>query len=66
MKILLVERLIFVFLILKVSLIRQYFPKGTDFNNISESMLKEVEIALNSRSRKFLKYKTALEVPKIN
>jgi IS30 family transposase len=62
----LVERLIFVFLIIKVSLIRQYFPKGTDFNNISEAMLKEVEIALNSRLRKCLNYKTALEVLKIN
>ena len=46
-------------------LIRQYFPKGTDFNNISESMLKEVEIALNSRPRKCLKYKTPIEVLKV-
>jgi IS30 family transposase len=45
-------------------LIRQYFPKGTDFNTISESMLKEVEVALNSRPRKCLKYKTPAEVLK--
>ena len=46
-------------------LIRQYFPKGTDFNNISEAMLKEVEIALNSRPRKCLEYKTPIEVLKV-
>ena len=46
-------------------LIRQYFPKGTDFNDISESMLKEVEIALNNRPRKCLKYKTPTEVLKV-
>lgn len=45
-------------------LIRQYFPKGTDFNNISEAMLKEVELALNSRPRKCLEYKTPSEVLK--
>lgn len=45
-------------------LIRQYFPKGTDFNNISEAMLKKVEIALNSRPRKCLEYKTPVEVLK--
>jgi IS30 family transposase len=45
-------------------LIRQYFPKGTDFNNISAAMLKEVEIALNSRPRKCLEYKTPTEVIK--
>jgi IS30 family transposase len=39
-------------------LIRQYFPKGTDFNEVSEDMLKEVEVALNNRPRKCLQYKT--------
>ncbi len=43
-------------------LIRQYFPKGTDFSNISESLLKDVEQALNDRQRKNLKYKTPSEI----
>ena len=38
-------------------LIRQYFPKGTDFASITESMLAEVETALNNRPRKILHYK---------
>ena len=32
-------------------LIRQYFPKGTDFNKISDTYIKEVEDKLNSRPR---------------
>jgi len=43
-------------------LIRQYFPKGTDFGSITESMLSEVETALNNRPRKCLSYKTPHEV----
>ena len=43
-------------------LIRQYFPKGTDFGMISESMLKEVEDALNNRPRKTLNYKTPKQI----
>ena len=43
-------------------LIRQYFPKGTDFSMITESMLAEVEAALNARPRKCLNYKTPREV----
>ena len=43
-------------------LIRQYFPKGTDFSSISESLLNEVELALNARPRKCLKYKTPSEI----
>jgi IS30 family transposase len=43
-------------------LIRQYFPKGTDFAMITESMLQEVEDALNGRPRKTLNYKTPREV----
>lgn len=33
-------------------LLRQYFPKGTDFRNISQQRLDEVERELNSRPRK--------------
>jgi IS30 family transposase len=43
-------------------LIRQYFPKGTDFGTITESMLSEVETALNNRPRKCLNYKTPKEI----
>lgn len=42
-------------------LIRQYFPKGTDFNQISKEQLKRVEEKLNSRPRKALKYYTPSE-----
>ena len=35
-------------------LIRQYFPKGTDFDPITESQIAEVEQKLNSRPRKCL------------
>jgi IS30 family transposase len=46
-------------------LIRQYFPKGTDFGIISETMLSEVEAALNNRPRKCLNYKTPRQVVKV-
>lgn len=42
--------------------IRYYFPKGTDFNTISDQELKDVELELNSRPRKRLEYRTPLEV----
>jgi len=42
-------------------LIRQYFPKGTDFSEISVKRIKEVESRLNSRPRKTLGYLTPSE-----
>lgn len=39
-------------------LIRRYFPKKTDFNNITEQQLKNAQNRLNNRPRKVLKYKT--------
>lgn len=42
-------------------LIRQYFPKGTDFNNISSAEIAKVEKRLNGRPRKVLKYYTPSE-----
>ena len=39
-------------------LIRRYFPKKTDFNNITEQQLKQAQNRLNNRPRKVLKYKT--------
>lgn len=43
-------------------LIRDYFPKGTDFNTISKKRLKEVQHQLNERPRKVLDWKTPKEV----
>lgn len=43
-------------------LIRWYFPKGTDFDRISDEEIKAVETALNNRPRKRLGWKTPLEV----
>ena len=43
-------------------LIRQYFPKGTDFNLISEEELKFVQNELNNRPRKTLGWQMPKEV----
>lgn len=43
-------------------LIRQYFPKKTDFTKLYPEQLKGVELALNSRPRKLLGFNTPLEV----
>jgi IS30 family transposase len=43
-------------------LIREYFPKGTDFSTIQETKIKAVERLLNSRPRKRLDFRTPLEV----
>ena len=45
-------------------LIRQYFPKGTDFNLVSHKEVKRVENLLNNRPRKCLGYRTPFEVHK--
>jgi len=42
-------------------LIRQYFPKGTDFRKVSLSEIWEAEQRLNSRPRKVLEYYTPSE-----
>lgn len=42
-------------------LIRQYFPKGTDFNAVPLKTIQEVEQRLNSRPRKVLGYYTPSE-----
>lgn len=42
-------------------LIRQYFPKGTDFNEISTRELKRVQTLLNQRPRKTLNWETPEE-----
>lgn len=43
-------------------LIRQYFPKGTDFHQISDDLIGRVENELNSRPRKCLNFKNPDEV----
>jgi len=42
-------------------LIRQYFPKGTDFREVSPATIAKVEQRLNSRPRKVLGYYTPAE-----
>src|ERR1019366_5078781 len=43
-------------------LVRQYFPKGTDFSTLSNADVQRVEDKLNSRPRKILGYQTPSEV----
>jgi IS30 family transposase len=43
-------------------LIRQYFPKGTDFNAVSAREVRRCQDRLNSRPRKVLEYYTPDEV----
>lgn len=43
-------------------LLREYFPKGTDFATISEEEISRVEYLLNTRPRKRLGWRTPLEV----
>jgi transposase, IS30 family len=43
-------------------LIRQYFPKKTDFKKVSDEEVLKVQEALNSRPRKSLKFQTPNEV----
>ena len=43
-------------------LIRQYFPKGTDFRDISHCQVRQVENKLNNRPRACLDFRTPAEV----
>ncbi len=43
-------------------LIRDFFPKGTDFNNVTKKQLKEVQDLLNERPRKVLNWCTPKDV----
>ena len=42
-------------------LLRQFFPKSTNFNNISRKEIKKVQDLMNGRPRKTLDYKTPYE-----
>lgn len=43
-------------------LLRQYFPKGTDFRNVTHQELRRVENLMNNRPRRCLGYRTPAEV----
>jgi IS30 family transposase len=43
-------------------LLRQYFPKGTDFRNVTPQELRRVEDLMNNRPRRCLGYQTPAEV----
>lgn len=43
-------------------LIRRFYPKGTDFNQVTESQIAELEHILNTRGRKSLGYRSPNEV----
>jgi IS30 family transposase len=43
-------------------LIRQYFPKGTDFSKVSIEEIKEVQHQLNGRPRKTLDWRSPKDV----
>ena len=43
-------------------LIREYFPKGTDFNTVTEQELEKVQKQINMRPRKRLGYRTPFEM----
>jgi transposase, IS30 family len=43
-------------------LLRQFFPKGSDFTQISHSAVARVELLLNERPRKRLGYRTPAEI----
>jgi transposase, IS30 family len=45
-------------------MLRRYFPKGTNFREISQRKLDEVVTLINNKPRKILQYKTALEAAK--
>ena len=44
-------------------LIREYFPKGTDFNNVTDAQVQAVQDQLNRRPREVLNGQTPTETP---
>ena len=43
-------------------MVRRYFPKGTDFQTVSQREIDRVVSIINNKPRKILGYRTALEV----
>jgi IS30 family transposase len=41
--------------------VRQYIPKGTDFDEVTDAFLEDVEQALNNRPRKRYGFLTPLQ-----
>lgn len=46
-------------------MIRRYFPKGTNFREVSQRKIDRVVSIINNKPRKILGYRTALEVAKL-
>ena len=42
-------------------LVRQYLPKGTEFDEISDEVIEKIEELLNNRPRKILNFETPIE-----
>lgn len=47
-----------------IGIIRRFFPKGTNFKNVSNAQIQYVQEWLNRRPRKCLKFKTPFEILK--
>lgn len=47
-----------------IGLLRQFFPKGTSFADISDDVLQLVVTLINNRPRKCLNYRATFEVLK--
>jgi IS30 family transposase len=43
-------------------LLREFFPKGTDFGKVTDEEVQHAVDLINDRPRKVLKYRTANEV----
>jgi len=43
-------------------MIRRYFPKGTNFREVSQKAIDQIVFIINSKPRKILGYRTSLEV----
>jgi transposase, IS30 family len=46
----------------RIGVIRQFFPKGTDFTKITEQEIKRVETIINNRPLRMFDYRTAKEM----
>ena len=49
-----------------IGLIRRFFPKGTNFDNISEEAIAYVEDWINNRPMKMLNYMTSKQIFQLN
>ena len=49
-----------------IGLIRRFFPKGTNFDNISEEAISYVEDWINNRPMKMLNYMISKQIFQLN